>query len=131
MKSGYPEINVTRATNATRVRPENDSTDVTTSLTKPTKGKFEVGIIDFKSWQNWYQKHPRSKVLKECNPKQVVILCSPSNRRSAWALSCKIYDEEEIPCERNYYYLNIILNITFIVLSFHFPSILYIFQFII
>ena len=42
MKSGYPKIIVTRATNATRVRPEDYSTDVTTSLTKPTKGKFEV-----------------------------------------------------------------------------------------
>jgi hypothetical protein len=49
MKSGYPKINVTRATNATRVRPEDYSTDEPTSLTKPTKGKFEVGIIDFKS----------------------------------------------------------------------------------
>ena len=49
MKSGYPEIMVTRATNATRVRPEDYSTDVMTSLSKPTKGKFEVGIIDFKS----------------------------------------------------------------------------------
>ena len=49
LKSGYPKINVTRATNATRVRPEDYSTDVMTSLSKPTKGKFEVGIIDFKS----------------------------------------------------------------------------------
>ena len=51
MKSGYPKINVTRATNATRVRPEDYSTDVTTSLTKPTKGKSEVGIIDFKIYR--------------------------------------------------------------------------------
>ena len=39
----YPTEVVTRATNATRVRPEDDSTYVTT-LTKPTKGKYEVGI---------------------------------------------------------------------------------------
>ena len=39
----YPTELVTRATNATRVRPEDDSTYVTT-LTKPTKGKYEVGI---------------------------------------------------------------------------------------
>jgi transposase len=39
----YPMIIVNKATNATRVRPEDDSTYVTT-LTKPTKGKYEVGI---------------------------------------------------------------------------------------
>ena len=36
-------IIVNKATNATRVRPEDDPTYVTT-LTKPTKGKYEVGI---------------------------------------------------------------------------------------
>ena len=40
-KDKYPTELVTRATNATRVRPEDDSTYVTT---KPTKGKYDVGI---------------------------------------------------------------------------------------
>ena len=39
----HPRNIVTRATNATRVRPEDNSKYVTT-LTKPTKGKYEVGI---------------------------------------------------------------------------------------
>jgi transposase len=43
-KERHPTEVVTRATNATRVRPEDNSSKYVTTLTKPSKGKYEVGI---------------------------------------------------------------------------------------
>ena len=40
----YPPTVVNKATNAARARPEDDSSKYVTTLTKPTKGKYEVGI---------------------------------------------------------------------------------------
>ena len=63
----YPSMHpiVTRATNAARVRPEDDSTYVTTS-TKPAKGKYEVGIRVFDFTHRYRQKLTKlTKLTKE------------------------------------------------------------------
>ena len=56
---------VTRATNAARVRPEDDSTYVTT-LTKPAKGKYDVGIRVYDFTHRYRQKLTKlTKLTKE------------------------------------------------------------------